>query len=235
MNTRLVKTALFSALAAAAASLAPLALPAAHAAETQVGAEEAYANFSGAVKNNRADVVKKMLAEGYSPNIKMPNGDPALVYAIRADNDRVIPLLVKAKGIDIDQSNAAGESALMVAAYKKNKTLVNELLAKGAIVDRASGWSPLHYAAAAGSADLVDLFLSKGANPNVRTAAGVTPLFMAARIANRPCVERLLKAGARKDLCNDRGQSPADMVKANQTTLDTKLAEELAADKCAAK
>lgn len=235
MNTRLVKTALFSALAAAAAAMAPLAVPAAHAAETQVGAEEAYANFSGAVKNNRADVVKKMLAEGYSPNIKMPNGDPALVYAIRADNDRVIPLLVKAKGIDIDQSNAAGESALMVAAYKKNKTLVNELLAKGAIVDRASGWSPLHYAAAAGSADLVDLFLSKGANPNVRTAAGVTPLFMAARIANRPCVERLLKAGARKDLCNDRGQSPADMVKANQTTLDTKLAEELAADKCAAK
>ena len=229
MKTRFIKAALLSAFAIGSAlTSAPAA-----AVTAQTGAEEAYANFSGAVKNNRADVVKKMLAEGYSPNIKMPNGDPALVYAIRADNERVIPLLLKAKGIDVDQSNAAGESALMVAAYKKNIELVNELLAKGAIVDRASGWSPLHYAAAAGSTELVDLFLSKGANPNVRTAAGVTPLFMAARIAHRPSVEHLLKAGARKDLCNDRGQSPADMVKANQTTLDTKLAEELAIQKCA--
>ncbi|MDL2059558.1 ankyrin repeat domain-containing protein [Mesosutterella sp. AGMB02718] len=234
---KFVKTSLFSALAAAAAALAPAAaltaLPAAAAQAAQAGAEEAYANFTGAVKNNRADVVKKMLDQGYNPNVKMPNGDPALVYAIRADNDRVIPLLLKAKGIDVDKANASGESALMVAAYKKNRTLVNELLAKGAIVDRSSGWSPLHYAAAAGSPELVDLFLKKGANPNVRTKSGVTPLFMAARIANRACIERLLKAGARKDLCNDRGQSPADMVKANTTTLDTKLIDLLATSKCA--
>ena len=230
MKTSFIKSTMLSALAAAA-MLCTTPAPAASA--HQAGGEEAYANFSGAVKNNRADVVKKMLAEGYNPNIKMPNGDPALVYAIRADNDSVIPLLLKAKGIDVDQSNAAGESALMVAAYKKNTELVNELIARGAIVDRASGWSPLHYAAAAGSTELVDLFLAKGANPNVRTAAGVTPLFMAARIAHRPVVERLLKAGARKDLCNDRGQSPADMVKANTTTLDKKLAEELSITRCA--
>lgn len=68
---------------------------------------------------------------------------------------------------------------------------------------------------------------------NVRTKSGVTPLFMAARIANRPCIERLLKAGARKDLCNDHGQSPADMVRANKTSTDTKLADLLATNKCA--
>jgi DNA polymerase-3 subunit gamma/tau len=56
---------------------------------------------------------------------------------------------------------------------------------------------------------------------------------VAARIANRPCIERLLKAGARKDLCNDHGQSPADMVRANKTTTDTKLADLLATNKCA--
>ena len=122
---------------------------------------------------------------------------------------------------------------LMVAAYKKNVPLVKALLAKGAIVDRTSGWSPLHYAAAAGSSELVDLFIKKGANVNVRTKSGVTPLFMAARIANRPCIERLLKAGARKDLCNDHGQSPADMVRANKTSTDTKLADLLATNKCA--
>jgi len=230
----LLKTRAFSVFAVAAAACMTASAPSVSlAAAAQMGGEEAYANFTGAVKNNRADVVKKMLAEGYSPNVKMPNGDPALVYAIRADNMNVIPLLVKAKDIDIDKANPSGESALMVAAYKKNHDLVNQLLEKGAIVDRVSGWSPLHYAAAAGDSALVELFLKNGANPNVRTQAGVTPLFMAARIANRACVERLLKAGARKDFCNDRGQSPADMVKANQTTLDTKLADELAIEKCA--
>ena len=199
----------------------------------QIGPEQAFANFSGAVKNNRGDVVKSMLDEGYNPNIKLANGDPALVYAIRADNDEAIPLLLAAKDIDVDQPNALGETALMLAALKKNTELVNKLLEAGAIVDRSSGWSPLHYAAAAGSAELVDLFLSKGADPNVRSKAGVTPLFMAARIANRRCIERLLKAGARKDLCNDSGQSPADMVRANATTIDTKLADLLAIKACA--
>ncbi len=231
-----IKGAVFSAALAALVAAAPVATvayaPAAVAAE-QIGAEEAYANFTGAVKNNRADVVKKMLAEGYNPNVKMPNGDPALVFAIRADNSEVLPLLMNAKGIDIDQSNAYGESALMVAAYKKNVELVKQLLAKGAIVDRPSGWTPLHYAAEAGSSELVDLFIKKGANVNVRTKSGVTPLFMAARVANRPCVERLLKAGARKDLCNDKGQSPADVARANKTTTDTALAKLLEVKKCA--
>ena len=219
MKQTSLKITLASAFAAAMMTLAPaavLSFPAA-ASAAQMGPEELYANFTGAVKNNRGDVVKKMLAQGYSPNVKMPNGDPALVYAIRADNTDVIDLLLNAKGLDVDKANPSGESALMVAAYKKNVPLVKALLAKGAIVDRTSGWSPLHYAAAAGSSELVDLFIKKGA----------------ARIANRPCIERLLKAGARKDLCNDHGQSPADMVRANKTTTDTKLADLLATNKCA--
>ena len=228
MTMHTLRLAVLGAAAAAVAAFSSVSFAA-----EAIGPEQAFANFSGAVKNNRGDVVKSMLAEGYNPNIKLANGDPALVYAIRADNDEVIPLLLNAKDIDVDQPNALGETALMLAAFKKNTALVKKLLDAGAIVDRSTGWSPLHYAAAAGSPELVDLFLSKGANPNVRSKAGVTPLFMAARIANRRCIERLLKAGARKDFCNDAGQSPADMVRANTTTIDTKLADLLEIKACA--
>ena len=168
MKQTSLKITLASAFAAAMMTLAPaavLSFPAA-ASAAQMGPEELYANFTGAV-------VKKMLAQGYSPNVKMPNGDPALVYAIRADNTDVIDLLLNAKGLDVDKANPSGESALMVAAYKKNVPLVKALLAKGAIVDRTSGWSPLHYAAAAGSSELVDLFIKKGANVNVRCHAAL--------------------------------------------------------------
>ena len=144
MKQTSLKITLASAFAAAMMTLAPaavLSFPAA-ASAAQMGPEELYANFTGAVKNNRGDVVKKMLAQGYSPNVKMPNGDPALVYAIRADNTDVIDLLLNAKGLDVDKANPSGESALMVAAYKKNVPLVKALLAKGAIVDRTSAGLP---------------------------------------------------------------------------------------------
>ena len=67
MKQTSLKITLASAFAAAMMTLAPaavLSFPAA-ASAAQMGPEELYANFTGAVKNNRGDVVKKMLAQGY--------------------------------------------------------------------------------------------------------------------------------------------------------------------------
>jgi ankyrin repeat protein len=197
---------------------------------SKMGPEERWANFSGAVQRDRGDVVKKLLDEGMDPNTYVADGDPAIVRAIRMDSKSVIEVLLAAKGINIDQASDLGETALMLAAFKGDMKLVQTLLDRGASVNRVGGWTPLHYAATNGHADIVKLFLQKGARVNVLTSAGVTPLYMAARRPSREVVMMLLKAGAFRDLCNDQGLSPADAAK---KAGDEKLAEYLKIDKCA--
>lgn len=193
------------------------------------GPEENWANFAGAIDRDRADVVSYMISQGVSPNTIVKNGDPALVRAIRMDSDRVVRVLLDSPGIDIDTASEYGETALMLAAFKGNITLLNELLAKGASVNRVGGWTPLHYAATEGHDAIVAILLDKGARVNVQTSAGVTPLYMAARKPSRKVVMQLLKAGAYRDLCNDKNQSPAD---AAAKAGDEELAKFLAIEKC---
>lgn len=196
---------------------------------TMAGPERNWANFAGAVDRDRADVVRYMLEKGVSPNTIVNGGDPALVRAIRMDSPNVINTLLEAKGLEVDTASEYGETALMLAAYKGNRELVNRLLELGASVNRIGGWTPLHYAAAQGYDDLVRLFLEKGARVNVQTYSGVTPLYMAARKPSREVVMTLLRAGSYRDLCNDKGQSPAD---AARTAGDEELAKFLAIKKC---
>lgn len=193
------------------------------------GPEENWANFAGAIDRDRADVVQYMIEQGVSPNTIVKNGDPALVRAIRMDSPRVVRALLQSPGLDIDTASEYGETALMLAAFKGNMALVQELLDNGAAVNRIGGWTPLHYAAAEGHEEIVALLLEKGARVNVQTAAGVTPLYMAARKPSRAVVMQLLKAGAFRDLCNDKNQSPAE---AAERAGDKELARYLAIDKC---
>lgn len=91
----------------------------------KAGPEETWAEFAGAVERNRADVVKELLAQGVSPNTLVEDGDPALVRAIRMDNQPVIKLLLAAPGIDVNTQSRLGEDALMLAAFKGDKELFN--------------------------------------------------------------------------------------------------------------
>ncbi len=198
---------------------------------SMAGPEENWSNFANAVDHDRDDVVQYMLAQGMSPNTIVKGGDPALVRAIRLENDEVVEVLLNAPGLEVDTASEFGETALMLASFKGDMELVQTLLAKGASVNRVGGWTPLHYAATQGHDEIVKLLLEKGARVNVQTAAGVTPLYMAARKPSRQVVMTLLKAGAWRDLCNDKNQSPAD---AARNAGDEELAEYLKVDKCAA-
>lgn len=194
------------------------------------GPEEKTSWFIGAVERNRPEVVSKMLRDGFDPNVLIDGQDPALVRAIRLEYWSVVKALLASPKINVDLASDVGETALMLAAYKGKMDLVQELINRGATINRIGGWTPLHYAAATGKDDVVKLLLSKGARVNVLTAAGVTPLYMAARLPSRDVVHTLLAAGAMKDLCNDQGDSPAAVAK---RAGDEKLSQELAIKSCA--
>ncbi len=185
--------------------------------------------FSEAVEQDRVSVVKKLLADGLSPNQMVKEGDPALVRAIRLGHSELVEILLEQPNIDVNMSSDYGETALMLAAFSGDMDLTKTLFEKGAALQKSIGWSPLHYAATNGHEAIVQFLIAKGANVNVRTDAGVTPLYMAARGLHRKTVMTLMRAGAYRDLCNFRSESPAD---AARKAGDKELADYLSIDRC---
>jgi ankyrin repeat protein len=85
-------------------------------------------------------------------------------------------------------------SALSLTADKGCLSLARRLLDDGASLasrDRL-GAMPLSHAAAAGHADIVDLFISRGAAINSRNLDGSTALFLASEQDNRAVVQTLI-------------------------------------------
>jgi ankyrin repeat protein len=75
------------------------------------------------------------------------------------------------------------------------------------------GSSPLHAAAALGSAELTRSLLARGANPCLADHQGQTPLHSAAKGGAAACCEALIRAGAPRDLQDDEGRCALELAR----------------------
>lgn len=167
------------------------------------GQSEAEVDFLRAVQVDAVSRVKTALARGVSPNTRDANGETGLIIAIRYDALNVARLLMEARGTDLEAKAPNGNTALMMAAFRKNRAAVVALLERGAQVNQ-QGWTALHYAAAAGSIEITSLLLAKHAYIDAETPTGMTPLMIAAREGQEEVVGLLLVEGADATL-KDRG------------------------------
>jgi ankyrin repeat protein len=151
--------------------------------------------FFRAAQLDAAERVKKMLARGVNPNARDSNGETGLIVAMRYESLEVARVLMAQKGIDLEAKAPNGNTALMMAAFRKNKTALLELLQRGAQVNQ-KGWTALHYAAASGSVEITTILLDKYAYIDAETPSGMTPLMIAAREGQEEVVELLLNQGA---------------------------------------
>ncbi|MES2739645.1 MAG: ankyrin repeat domain-containing protein [Pseudomonadota bacterium] len=165
-----------------------------------------------AAQVDNGGAVQQLLAKGLDPNVKEPlAGETALIIAVRDDAQRVVKVLLAHPAIDLEAAASNGNTALMMAAYKQNRVAVDALLARGARIDRA-GWTPLHYAAASGNAEITRLFIAKGARLDAASPTRITPLMIAAREGKDNTVALLLAAGADASLKSAHGWTAAQFA-----------------------
>lgn len=167
-----------------------------------------YEDFFVAVLRDDEVAVQGLLQRGFDPNTRDPQGQMGLFLALRDQSLKVAEVLAVHPAVQVDASNQTGETALMMAALRGHLDWCQRLVARGAAVDR-QGWTPLHYAAAGPSADVVGWLLQQRAAIEARSPNGTTPLMMAAKYGSESSTEELLRRGANPSLRNQQGMNAA--------------------------
>ncbi len=169
-------------------------------------------DFFRAVHLDDDRTVSKLLAQGFDPNSVNEKGQCGLFVAMRDEAPKVAALLMAHPQIRIDQPNASNETPLMMAALRGHLTLAEQLLARGAALNRA-GWAPLHYAASGPEPRMVALLLARGAVVDAPSPNRSTALMMASRYGPEGAVDELLARGASLQARNDAGLGAVDFAK----------------------
>jgi hypothetical protein len=173
---------------------------------------DAYVDFFRAVKTDNASAVTALLASGLDPNALSEGGQTPLYLAIKDESPKVVGALLANPAVKIDQVNAAGETAVMMAALRGRLDWTRQLVAMGAKV-RRDGWTPLHYAASGPNVEVVRFLLDQGADVDAIAPNGASPLMMAARYGAEDSVRLLIARGADKRVRNSLNQSAADYAR----------------------
>jgi len=121
-----------------------------------------------------------------------------LSQCVRDGDTRAVELFLRA-GFPPDSRDKRGVALLGLAARHKHVAVAQLLLAEGAELDQQSedrGYSPLMDAVQAGSIELVELFLGKGADPDLRSKDGQTALIVAVGRRDASIARMLLDYGA---------------------------------------
>jgi len=149
------------------------------------------------------------------------------------------------EGADLNAKNPSGCTALFLAAYRGQASVMEKLLEKGldpnigltAPFDKdyryfSAGYTPLMAASYMGKESCVALLLQHGADVNRANSEGRTALHYAARWGQFPVVRQLVEAGADLNAYDNDGKKPLTLAEEQrQRGVATYLTDKMPAKK----
>ncbi len=182
-----------------------------------------YTPLGTAVYASRTDSLRHLLAKGADPNADMQGGSTALGIAVARNSPTAVTFLLEAKadpnlgnplmmaaqydrtaivkmliaaGANIDVHDDQKRNPLHYAAINTSQELATLLLEKGADInqrDKSNGFSPLQWAIHYGRHQMVEFFLEKGADAEVKNNNGQTAL-QAARAGRNEAIIGIMES-----------------------------------------
>jgi len=139
---------------------------------------------------------------------------PLKQAAVHDNNEQMMTILSSA-GVNVNEQDGGGYSALSYAVGRQNLDGVRILLKHGANVNiqALNGVSPLYLAAERGNVEIARLLLDRGARVNTVSAKGFTPLMCAIAMPSLAMVNLLLDHGANVNICSGyTGKTPLQVA-----------------------
>ncbi|MDP2854741.1 MAG: ankyrin repeat domain-containing protein [Smithellaceae bacterium] len=173
-----------------------------------------------AIKEDRLDQVKAMVAKGADVNLRAPTGSTPLMYAADGNKLEMVRFLLNSRA-DVNAKNGANNTALIYASIKGHEGVVYELLSKKADVNvknMAKG-DALIYAVLSKRTTVVGLLLKHGAKVNDKYDDEKTALMMVVE-AGSADIAKLLIAHKADVNAVDKNQMTALMIACEKGNAD---------------
>jgi len=204
-----------------------------------MGENELTAALFTASKKGNLEMVSFLVEEGADVNAFDMNsyktretGWTPLVYAAVNDRLDVVKYFIEERGIDVDQPDKAGCTALMNTAYfrkkdyEKNYETIAYLISQGADVNATAnnGTTAFIGTAIEGRVDAARILLQNGAKVNVRTTDyGDTAIYRAVERDEFDFLEFLLSVGVDINAQDDFGVTPLMKAAGNGSVNSVKM------------
>ena len=154
-----------------------------------------------AARDADVDTLRRLLAEGVSPDATLPKAETPLHCLCLRDNGGDCAAcfeLLRDAGANLEATDFLGNRPLHCAVWRGNVGLLSLLVQSGVNVDATNteNSTALHVAALRGATDCVEVLLAAGATPNLLEKPGRTPFGVAVLWGHRRIWPLLLRAGA---------------------------------------
>ena len=147
-----------------------------------------------ACEGGELDIVEMLVEAGADVSVVDDDGYTCLILAVDVGHTETVRTLLCMTEVDVNQSNAEGNTPLHFAVSQKDFAVSKVLIDAGADVEAkdSEGSTPLHCACEVGELEIVKMLVKAGADVSVVDDAGSTCLILAASFGHAETVRYLV-------------------------------------------